>query len=544
VSVNQYIYVSILIITSYPGLMCDVESYIYMPLLEELGYMPKHKYSYGPELRKHAENIADRYNLKDKTMFQAKMIDTTWDDKGGEWVSTIESSRKGQEGKKITARSRYVLIAGGTVNWPKLPRLQGFNDFKGQSFHTSRWDYACTGGNEEKPDMVNLKNKVVGIIGTGATAIQAVPELAKWAKHVYVFQRTPSSVDTRGQQETDIHWWNEVKDRKGWQRERRTNFSSFVSNTDIQPTINLVGDGWTTFLSYAGVIGNEVGPKTPAEAEAYVTAMTALDLVRQEKIRSRVDTIVEDKETAERLKPWYPGWCKRPCFHDDYLQSFNKPNVTLVDTDGRGLDRMTENGPYFEGKEYPLDVLVLSTGYEIPIGATPAEKLGMKVTGQNGTTFNSKWKDGVKTLHSIQTNGLPNFFLLGLSQAGATPNQVAMVDELAQHIAFIIKEATQKHATRCLVIQPTTDAEEAWTEKIVNGAHVFATMGTCPPSYFNGEGDLFELAADGPDVQKKLATGAFWSKGLNHFSGELATWRSSRPLSDFDIRVIQSVSKL
>lgn len=255
--------------------MCDVESYIYMPLLEELGYMPKHKYSYGPELRKHAENIADHYNLKDKTLFQSKIVDTKWDDERGEWVSIIESLRKGEEDKKITARSRYVLIAGGTVNWPKLPRLQGFNDFKGVSFHTSRWDYSVTGGNEEKPDMTKLKDKNVGIIGTGATAIQAVPELAKWAKHVYVFQRTPSAVDVRGQQETDVNWWNSIKDKKGWQRERRTNFNSFVTNTDVQPSTNMVGDGWTTFPTYAGIVGNEAGPAIPEEAEAYVTAMLA-----------------------------------------------------------------------------------------------------------------------------------------------------------------------------------------------------------------------------------------------------------------------------
>ena len=524
--------------------MCDVESYIYMPLLEELGYMPKHKYSYGPELRKHAENIADHYNLKDKTLFQSKIVDTKWDDERGEWVSIIESLRKGEEDKKITARSRYVLIAGGTVNWPKLPRLQGFNDFKGVSFHTSRWDYSVTGGNEEKPDMTKLKDKNVGIIGTGATAIQAVPELAKWAKHVYVFQRTPSAVDVRGQQETDVNWWNSIKDKKGWQRERRTNFNSFVTNTDVQPSTNMVGDGWTTFPTYAGIVGNEAGPAIPEEAEAYVTAMLARDLKRQEQIRARVDEVVKDKVTADRLKPWYPGWCKRPCFHDDYLPSFNAPNVTLVDTDGRGLDKMTENGPYYNGKEYPVDVLVLSTGYEIPIGATPASKLGMNVTGLNGTTFDSKWADGVRTLHSVQTNGLPNFFLLGLSQAGGAPNQVHMVDELAQHIAFIIAEATQKHGSRSIVIQPTRAAEEAWTEKIVAGAHTYATMGTCPPSYFNGEGDLFELAAGGPEVQLRLARGGFWCKGLNSFSKEIARWRSDEPLEDFEIRVARQTSRL
>jgi cation diffusion facilitator CzcD-associated flavoprotein CzcO len=504
--------------------------------------MPKHKYSYGPELRKHADNIADHYGLRDKTLFQAKIVDTRWDEQRTEWISTIESSRKGQEGKQIKARSRYVLVAGGTVNWPKLPKLEGFGTFKGECFHTSRWNYRITGGNEEQPDMIKLKDKVVGIIGTGATAIQAVPQLALWAKHVYVFQRTASAVDVRGQRETDVDWWNSVKDRRGWQRERRENFNSFIARADKPPSTNLVADGWTFFPSYSGVVGNEAGPADPEHTEAYVKAMQALDIVRSERVRARVDEIVQDKATAKALKAWYSGWCKRPCFHDDYLPTFNRPNVTLVDTDGRGLDRMSENGPMFEGKEYPVDVLILSTGYEIPIGATPADKLGMKVTGQNDTTFTSKWEDGIKTLHGVQTNGLPNFFLLGLAQTGATANQVAMVDELAQHIAFIISTAVKQHNTRALVIQPTRDAEDRWTEHIVSGAHTFATMGACPPSYFNGEGDLFDLAAQGgPELQRKLACGSMHAKGLNDFVRLLKDWRGGRPLDDFEVRIADEV---
>jgi cation diffusion facilitator CzcD-associated flavoprotein CzcO len=528
--------------------MCDTESYIYMPLLEELNYMPKHKYSYGPELRKHADNIASHYHLKDKTLLQAKITSADWDDARGEYICVIESLRKGQEGKKVSARARYVLIAGGTVNWPKLPKLEGFDKYKGDTFHTSRWNYKVTGGNEEKPDMYKLKDKVVGIIGTGATAIQVVPELSRWAKQVIVFQRTPSAVDTRGQRETDPVWWEQyTKGRKGWQDERMTNFACFMTNTNLEqhPKENMVGDGWTTFPSYAGVVGNEAAPENPADTEAYVMKMVAMDLERAEQIRARVDDVVKDKETAQKLKPYYPGWCKRPCFHDEYLQSFNKPNVTLIDTDGKGLHSMTENGPVFEGKEYPVDVLVLSTGYEIPIGSTPAERLGMQVTGQNGTTFNTKWADGVKTLHAVQTNGLPNFFLLGLAQAGGSPNQLATVDELAKHIAFIISKAVSEHGVRDLVIQPNPEAEDAYTEKIVAGAHTYSTMGICPPSYFNGEGDLFELARQGGvEMQKRLQMGSGWSKGLNSFKAMLDAWRKDQPLKDFDIRVVPAMSKL
>ncbi|OAL35290.1 hypothetical protein AYO20_05341 [Fonsecaea nubica] len=534
----------------YPGLMCDVESYIYIPLLEELGYMPKHKYSYGPELRQHAENIADHFNLRDKTLFQVKAVDITWDSSNNDWVTRLESTRRGHEGNKISVSSRFVILAGGTLNWPKIPKLRGLGSFKGHSFHTSRWDWAYTGGCEEQPAMANLADKAVGIIGTGATAIQLVPELAKWAKHLYVFQRTPSAVDVRGQRETDADWWTrEIHGRPGWQKQRRTNFSTFTANTIPRPKIDMVDDEWTKFPSYSGLVGGPNAPLSPDDAPSYLATLNELDLARQEKIRARVDDIVEDRATAEKLKAWYPGWCKRPCFHDEYLQSFNAPNVTLVHTDGRGVDGLTENSIVFDGREYPVDILVFSTGYEVPLGNSPGARLHLQVIGPGGQLLDDKWDKGIATLHGVQSNGFPNLFWLGLTQTGATPNQTAMVDELAQHIAFIITEVAKgvekedgngpRPGNRfAFTIEPTVEAEDAWTAQIVAGAPAFIAMSKCPPSYFNAEGDLYKLAASGPEALEKLARGSMWAKGYEDWLRVIGDWRAGDIRKDLRVELL------
>jgi cation diffusion facilitator CzcD-associated flavoprotein CzcO len=287
----------------YPGLMCDTESYIYMPLLEETGYVPKHKYAYGSELREHAEKIADKWNLKDKTLFEVETKKMSWDEAQKEWV--VEISKKGDSGKEcITVRSQFVFLASGLLNVPKLPGLKGVEDFKGHSFHTSRWDYSYTGGSPTDTALTNLADKRVGIIGTGATAIQAIPHLAKWAKDLYIFQRTPSSVDVRGQRETDMKLWNtDVATKAGWQTERTANFNGFVSAVDPPPSVNMVDDGWTRLGTYSALVGGPVSV-TPDQIPAYIGGLHERDIPRQARVRARVEEIVKDKNTAEKLKPW------------------------------------------------------------------------------------------------------------------------------------------------------------------------------------------------------------------------------------------------
>ncbi len=520
----------------YPGLMCDVESYIYMPLLEEMEYMPKHKYAYGPELRTYAESIADKWKLGQKTMFRVEVNDLTWNNHEKEWVVKMTQKRLGQENSNITVKSKFVISTSGVLSCPKLPSLPGIESFQGRSFHTSRWDYTYTGGSPIDPSLTNLQDKKVGIIGTGATAVQAVPHLAKWAKKLYVFQRTPSSVDRRDNRRTDVAWWtSEIQGKKGWQRERRENFNAHFTNATPPPT-NMVADAWTHMPSFSALIGGPV-KVSPESIPAHVASLHAMDLPRQEKVRARVDEIVKDKTVAEKLKPWYPGWCKRPCFHDDYLPAFNLPNVTLVDTDGRGLDSVTSNGLKAGGSEYEVDLLIFSTGFRAPGEGSPASRAGMSVTGRNGKSLEQKWAEGVSTLHGVISHGFPNLFWPGPLQAGAAANQMFVLDQLATHVAYILSDAERTAHDQSLghnfTIEPTAAAEEEWSMQILHRAASFAGMVGCTPSYLNIEGEMDRIS--GMEEQMKAGKGAIWGQGIADFVNVIEDWRAQGGLRGLEI---------
>jgi cation diffusion facilitator CzcD-associated flavoprotein CzcO len=521
--------------------MCDIESYIYMPLLEEMGYMPKHRYSYGPELREYAESIADKWKLRDKTLFRAEVKNMTWDDDEKEWVVKMTKTGMCQKKSDISVRSHFVFAASGLLNCPQLPGIPGIGDFQGHSFHTSRWDYAYTGGSATDPSLTNLKDKRVGIIGTGATAIQAVPHLAKWAKELYVFQRTPSSVDERANRPTDAEWWSrEIQGQKGWQKKRNENFHAFVCNASPRPPINMVSDSLTEMPSFSALIG---GPTkvTMDSIPAYVASMHALDFPRQEKIRRRVENIVKDKTTAEKLKPWYPGWCKRPCFHDEYLSTFNLPNVTLVDTNGKGVDSITEHAVVTGDSTYEVDLLIFSTGFRVssPAGS-PAFRAGMSVIGRNGESLDQKFAKGALTLHGTVSHGFPNFFWPGPLQAGAGANQVFVVDQFATHIAYILSESMQRVAQeqqlgQKFTIEPTAEAEEEWSMQVLSRAANLAALAGCTPGYLNREGDIDRIS--GVEERIKAAKGAIWGEGILDYLNVLEGWRAQGNLRGLEVTV-------
>ncbi|KAM5352886.1 hypothetical protein ACJ41O_005608 [Fusarium nematophilum] len=533
----------------YPGLMCDIESYIYMPLLEETGYMPTEKYTSGKELREHAERIAKHWGLDTVAWFRQRVYSIKWHEGGKEWVTELKPQLgHGKEGASISVRSRFMALTTGVVLVPRVPQIPGIEKFKGPCFHTARWDYNSTGGTADKPGLVKLKDQRVGIIGTGATAIQAVPALAKWAKKLYVFQRTPSAVDRRDNRPTDPDWAEKMRSMPGWQAERRENFQAFVTNARHKPDVDLVGDGWTSMLSHSALGGNpDVDCQTPGDIQKHVEKLHALDLPRQQSIRRRVDEIVADPSTAEKLKPWYPGWCKRACFHDEYLQSFNQPNVELVDTNGFGVNEITQDGVKVGDVEYKIDTLILSTGYKSPVLYSPAGRVGLDVKGRNGLSLDEKWNQGVTTLHGMMSHDFPNLFWPGLNQSGASPNFIYPIDMAAVHVASIMSRAAAAQSASTngasehhpggyrynFIIEPTAAGEEEWSQLIASRAGVFAASSGCTPSYFNAEGELDRSVP--VEVQQRRARSAVWSKGPSHLSRLLADWRSSGKLEGLEI---------
>jgi cation diffusion facilitator CzcD-associated flavoprotein CzcO len=498
-----------------------------MPLLEETGYMPKHKYSYGPELRAHAERIAEHWGLRERTIFRQQVTKMAWNTDQKEWVVKTEfvGDRRDLD---LTLQIKYAILGGGQMTHPKVPDVEGLGKFQGHMFHTSRWDYAYTGGStaEARSDMPHLKDKTVGIIGTGATAVQTVPELAKWAKQLYVIQRTPSSVDERNQRETDPEEWRSMTAQQGWWQSRNVNFSTHLHQKRPAPEANLVNDGWVVGNpSYCTAWGYD-NALTAEQVPAYVQKLHAEDVPRAERIRKRVDETVKNKETAQSLKHWYPSWCKRPCFHDDYLPAFNQPNVTLVDTDGHGIDRFTEGGIVANGKEYALDLLILSTGYRVTFpGLSPAARYSISITGKDGRDMAGAFVEEIATLHGLVSRNFPNLFFSGMPQAALTANQIHNMDTYARHIVYMIMESQRQSGTSNPVIEPTKEAQDEWGDQVAVAALGMSGMAGCTPNYLNMEGELDKLLAQGPEVQAQMMRGQIWGKGINDYVEQLEKWQ-------------------
>lgn len=492
----------------YPGVQCDVESYVYMPLLEELGTIPTEKYAHGPEIFAHAQAIGRHYDLYKNTSFQTQVVALEWENGAERW--SVRTDR----GDRI--RARFVCMATGPYSKPKLPGIQGVDEFVGDTFHTSRWNYDCTGG-DTTGGLRNLAGKRVGVIGTGATAIQCIPHLGRDAGEVFVFQRTPSSVDIRDNAPTDPEFSKTLE--PGWQQRRMDNFNILMDGNPQAE--DLVGDRWTELtLGFHEVLSAHpnAADLTPEE---FALIAEAVDLKKMERVRGRIDEVVKDPATAEALKPWYRYLCKRPCFHDEYLSTFNRSNVTLVDTDGKGVDKITPHAVVANGREYEVDCLIFATGFDINSNYT--QRAGYEIVGRAGEKLSEKWADRSSTFQSFFTRGFPNcFFMMGF-QSGLTPNIPHTINEQSQHLAYVIRETLDRGAT---TVEPSQKAEDAWGAEIEKGSSFLEIQATCTPGYFNDEGKVGE-------TEGWLA--GFYPEGSEAFFALLRAWRASGKLEGLEL---------
>ncbi len=426
----------------YPGIACDVVAYDYLPLLDEMEYVPSRHYAGGEEIYAHCRRIAEHYDLYDLAVFQTTVTDTIWDEEAQRW--RVRTNR----GDEMTAK--FVICANGTLSKPKLARIDGMETFEGHSFHSSRWDYEYTGADLEK-----LSDKVVGIIGTGASAVQIIPNLGANAKELYVFQRTPSSIDVRDDWETDAEWAARLE--PGWQAKRRAKIiEAQRRQADKRRKVTLPPE-----------------EKIRRQENANIDAMM--------RIHKRIDEIVEDQETADALKPWYMLMCKRPCFHNDYLPTFNRPNVHLVDTKGAGITEIAPGGPVFDGQVYDVDLLIYATGFEV-------QKTGIynTIVGEGGLTLDEKYADGIRTLVGIHTHGFPNMFIMGGYQASFQFNLTDLLQVQGDHIANCIAYVRDHELA---TIDCTTEAEESWVQEVIAHRGKTTRNQDCTPGYYNFEGE-------------------------------------------------------
>ena len=487
----------------YPGIACDVESYVYMPLLEELGYIPTEKYAKGDEIFAHCRRIAEHYDLYRGACLQTEVSEVRWDSALSRWII---STNHGD-----SMRARFVAMANGYLQKPKLPGIEGITAFQGHAFHTSRWDYDYTG-----PDLAKLSDKRVGIIGTGATAIQCVPHLARSAEHLLVFQRTPSTVDVRGNRPTDPGWSADLED--GWQHRRIENFQLLTAGGEAEE--DLVNDAWTSIVKKLFMM-RQTKVAGMSDEERLRTADMA-DFAKMEEIRARVDSIVTDRGTAKALKPWYGYFCKRPCFHDEYLHTFNRDNVTLVDTQGRGVEAISAAGVVVAGAQHSIDCLIFATGFEV--GTDYSRRTGFEIIGREGLTLTDKWRDGVRTVHGLSVHGFPNCFILSIAQSGFTVNFPYLLDVQARHAAWVIAWALRNDA---IEIEATPEAETAWVETVV--ARSSASVGrakSCTPGYYNREGQ----------ANAKTRQGSFFYGSPTEYADILEASRAAATPEGFEVR--------
>lgn len=494
----------------YPGAMCDTAAMVYLPLLEETGHVPTAKYVEGPEILAHARRIAEKYGLNNGALCSTVVTELVWDEGRSRWLVRTD---RGDE-----LRARFVTLGTGPLNRPKLPGIRGIDTFAGKIFHTSRWEYDYTGGDSEGAAMTGLADKRVGIIGTGATSIQCIPRLARDAGSLLVFQRTPSSVDVRANQPIDPEWFASLA--PGWQREWLLNFATLQGGGFADE--DLVMDGWTDIaIRVRDRIVAEAADFTP---ESFRQVHEAADDDKMDEIRSRIDAVVEDPATAEALKPWYRQLCKRPCFHDEYLDSFNRPNVHLVDTDGRGVERIDASGVWVGGGHYPLDCLILASGFEF---GTPYERRsGFDPVGRGGLALSKAWGDGMVTLHGLHVQGFPNLFII---QTGHAANLISNVThnliEAGTTAASVIAHA---HTIDAVEVETTAAAQAAWVDLLLDPTTSMIYSADCTPGYYNNEGR--------PLGRRELLNGSRYPAGSAEYFLYIDAWRSTGQYEGLEFR--------
>ncbi|ANE81827.1 monooxygenase [Mycobacterium adipatum] len=501
----------------FPGIQCDNDAYCYIPLLEELDFMPSKKFADGAEILQHCRNIGKHFGLYDGALFSTQVRELCWEDATQRWQISTD---RGDE-----IRARFVVMAQGSYNRPKLPGIPGIKDFSGHVFHSARWDYDYTGGDADG-GLHKLADKRVALVGTGATGIQLVPHLGRDAKELFVFQRTPSSVDERSNPPTDAEWAAALQ--PGWQEERKRNFhnwSPFVGVVFGEP--DLVCDFWTE-------LGRNLTARIAASDDPASVSIEQIMAFREEedykimeRLRRRVAEIVTDPGTAEALKPYYRFMCKRPTSSEHYLDTFNRPNVTLVDVSAsKGVQRLTEKGIVADGVEYEVDCVIFASGFEISTEIHRRFAIE-RITGRDGLSLFDHWRDDYKTLHGMTSRGFPNQFFMGFIQGGVSANTTAMFEQQARHIAYIISEAQRRGAT---TVEPSQQGQESWVAtvrelSIDNSAFELS----CTPGYYNNEGR-------GSAVRNGGFLGDFYAPGFYAFDDLIADWRAAGDLAGLEIR--------
>ena len=496
----------------YPGIQCDNESYCYLPLLEETGFMPSRRFAPGPEIMGYIRMMAEKHGFADQALFHTLITSLIWDEAIQRWH--VKTDR----GDDI--RARFVIMGQGVLNMPKLPGINGIAKFKGKMFHTSRWEYDYTGGSCENPELSKLKDKRVAIVGTGATAIQAVPHLAQYCKELYVVQRTPSCVDTRPNPLTDEAWLKSLK--PGWQKERIANFQRYAQEVPTPGEVDLVCDFWTE-INRNLAAWNAAEPMTSGTMEEFMERREVVDYQVMERFRRRVDATIKDPGKAEKLKAYYRFLCKRPHSSDTFYPCFNQPNVHLIDTsETQGLEQITETGFRQQGVDYEVDCIIFASGFEV--SSELEKRWGFEaINGRGGKSLYDFWRDGPHTFQGNMTRGFPNLFVIGYIQGALNGSVTEQFGKQCEHSAYILGETLRRGHK---VAEPSAEAQAAYEKHFAEvEMDTSAFQAECTPSYFSNEGQK------GAPWQLFRAYGLGWDA----FQKMLGDWRAAGKLEGLEL---------
>lgn len=505
----------------YPGVQCDNDAYCYLPLLEQTGFMPSKKFSDGHEIQGYIKLIAEKFGLYDNALFHTLVTSLRWDEAIARWRIT---TNRGDD-----VRARFVVMAGGLMNMPKLPGIPALHSFQGKMFHTARWDYGYTGGDRENPQLTALADKRVAILGTGATAIQAIPHLAAHAKHLYVLQRTPSNVDERANPPTDVDWAKSLQ--PGWQKERQANFHRAAQEFPRPGDPDLVCDIWTELSrNLSAEFDGEGWPQL--SPEEFAARQEKVDYEIMEARRQRVDAIVQDRTTADKLKPWFRFHCKRPLSNNDYYPVFNQLNVTLIDVSAtRGVEAMTEKGFIAGGVEHEIDCMIVASGFEVT--SDLERRWGIPVIeGRGGLSIYDHWRNGPSTFHGVITDGFPNMFYTGFVQTATNSSTTEQFRAQVEHIAYMIARSLERGVES---VEPAKEAVNAYVAHMREMEFDNARfLKECTPSYYNNEGE------DRP----RWALIRGYKPGWDAFMEMLGDWRKAGDLAGLELRSGQAGASL
>jgi cation diffusion facilitator CzcD-associated flavoprotein CzcO len=352
--------------------------------------------------------------------------------------------------------------------------------------------------------------------------VQCIPALARDAQELFVFQRTPSSVDERNNHPIDADWFATLE--PGWQRTWLMNFATLQTGGFADE--DLVKDGWTDIAQrIRDRIIEKASSGVEFTPELVELAFLESDDEKMEEIRARCDTVVEDPATAQNLKAWYRQLCKRPCFHDEYLEAYNRPNSHLVDTGGKGVERIDETGVWVGGVHHDLDCIVFASGFEV--GTAYDRRSGYDTIGRDGSALSKCWADGMQSMHGIHVHGFPNLFIIGFAQAAnLISNVTSNLADAGVTIAAVVRHVLDTGAAE---VEVSEGAQIAWME-LLESAPASSIFGSpeCTPGYYNNEGQPLNARA-------RFAMAGYPSGPVAYFE-YIERWRNSGDFEGLEFR--------